>query len=263
MSSGFVDIHCHLLPGVDDGAKDWHESLAMARIAVDDGTKSIIATPHQLGSFQHNLGADIRNLVTELQQRLSAVGIPLNVLPGGDVRIEEDVVTRIASGEVVTLGDHGRHVLLEQPHELFLPLEPVLARLSRHGIVGILSHPERNVGILSRPEVLLPLVDAGCLMQITAGSLCGTFGPECQQLAESMLIEGLTHFVATDAHGPRSRRPLMRRAYERIAELTDVQTADDLCCHNPGLVAAGKAVARGRRPVPFRRRSWWRRKTVA
>ena len=82
----------------------------------------------------------------------SAAGLPLNVLPGGDVRIEEDVVTRIASGEVVTLGDHGRHILLEQPHELFLPLEPVLAKLSRHGIVGILSHPERNVGILSQVD---------------------------------------------------------------------------------------------------------------
>jgi protein-tyrosine phosphatase len=263
MSTGFVDIHCHLLPGIDDGAKDWDESLAMARMAADDGTRTIVATPHQLGSFRHNLGGTICNLVAELQTRITAADLPLSVLPGADVRIEEDVTSRLASGEVLTLGDHGRHVLLEQPHELLLPLEPLLAKFSRHDIVGILTHPERNGGILTRPDALLPLIDAGCLMQITAGSLCGAFGPDCQQLADWMVTEGLVHFIATDGHGPRTRRPLMRRAYDRVAELTDVTTADELCCRNPGLVAEGKDVVPGRRQVATRPRSWWRRKTVA
>jgi protein-tyrosine phosphatase len=263
MKPGFVDIHCHLLPGIDDGATDWDESLAMARLAVDDGTTAIIATPHQLGSFRHNHAGHVRSLVAELQDRLSALDLPLIVLPGGDVRIEEDIVNRVATGEVLTLGDRGKHILMEQPHELLLPLEPVLARLARYEIVGILSHPERNEGVLRRPDVLIPLVDAGCLMQITAGSLCGSFGPDCQQLAEWMLVEGLAHFVATDAHGVRSRRPLMRRAYERIVELTDAETADDLCRHNPKLVADGKLVQPGRRRMPCRPGSWWRRKTVA
>jgi protein-tyrosine phosphatase len=263
MSPGFADIHCHLLPGIDDGAKDWDESLAMARMAADDGTRTIVATPHQLGSFRHNLGGGIRNLVAELQSRITADDISLTVLPGADVRIEEDLVPRIASGEVLTLGDHGRHVLLEQPHELLLPMDPVLSKLSRHDLVGILSHPERNGGILAHWDAILPLVDAGCLMQITAGSLCGAFGPDCQQLAEWMVTEGLVHFIATDGHGPRSRRPLMRRAYDRVVELTDLQTADELCCRNPGLVAEGKDVVPGRRQVAAHPRRWWRRKTVA
>jgi protein-tyrosine phosphatase len=263
MSTGFVDIHCHLLPGIDDGAKDWDESIAMARMAADDGTRTIVATPHQLGSFRHNLGGGIRNLVAELQSRVTADDISLTVLPGADVRIEEDVVSRIASGEVLTLGDHGRHVLLEQPHDLLLPMEPVLAKLSRHEVVGILSHPERNAAILTRPEVVLPLVDAGCLMQVTAGSLCGAFGPDCQQLAEWMVTEGLVHFIATDGHGPRSRRPLMRRAYDRVVGLTDIRTADELCCRNPSLVTGGKDVVPGRRNVTVRPRRWWRRESVA
>src|SRR5688572_13115579 len=104
MSSGFVDIHCHLLPGIDDGAKDWDESLAMSRLAVDDGTTTIVATPHQLGSFRHNLGDSIRGHVAQLQQRLKAADLPLRVLPGADVRIEEDLVPRLAAGEVLTLG---------------------------------------------------------------------------------------------------------------------------------------------------------------
>jgi protein-tyrosine phosphatase len=263
MIAGFVDIHCHLLPGVDDGAKDWGAALAMARLAVDDGTTTIIATPHQLGSFRQNLGEGIRALVAELQQRLVADGVPLAVLPGADVRIEEDMVPRIGSGEVLTLGDRGKHVLMELPHEIILPLEPILAQLSQANLVGILSHPERNLGILRRPEVIPPLVDAGCLMQITAGSLCGSFGPECQQLAEWMLVEGLVHFVATDGHGERSRRPLMRRAYERVVELTDARTAGDVCRNHPGAVAAGQAVPPGRREMPRPPRAWWRRRSAA
>jgi protein-tyrosine phosphatase len=152
---------------------------------------------------------------------------------------------------------------MEMPHELMLPLEPILAQLSKCAIVGILSHPERNVGVLRHQEALVPLVDAGCLMQITAGSLCGAFGPACQQVAEWMLEEGLVHFVATDGHGPRSRRPLLRRAYERLVELTDAQTASELCRQNPGLVAEGRAVPSGRRVVPRGYRAWWRRKSLA
>jgi protein-tyrosine phosphatase len=263
MAISFVDIHCHLLPGIDDGAKDWEESLAMAQLAVDDGTTTVIATPHQLGNFCRNVGDEIRRRVAELQERLATAGIPLNVVAGADVRIEHGMIERIASGEVLTLGDHRRHVLLELPHELYLPLEPLIAQLSRHKIVGILSHPERNEGILRHPDVLVPLVDAGCLLQITAGSLCGSFGPACQQLAELLLDDGRVHFVASDGHGVGSRRPLMRRAYDRVAERIDEQTAADLCCHYPALVAAGQSVPPGRRQVPHRQRGWWRKKTVA
>jgi protein-tyrosine phosphatase len=262
MAISFVDIHCHLLPGIDDGAKDWDESLAMARLAVEDGTSTIVATPHQLGNFGHNRGDGVRRLVAELQLRLDAASIPLAVLPGADVRIEPDMVERLVRGDVLTLGDHRRHVLLELPHELYLPLEPLLEQLSRRKIVGILSHPERNQGILRQPDVLAPLVESGCLLQITAGSLCGTMGPECQQFSEWLLAEGLVHFVATDAHGPRSRRPLMRRAFERVVELAGELTAADLCGNNPGRVAAGQSVPAGRRQAPRPQRGWGLRRVA-
>lgn len=259
----FVDIHCHLLPGIDDGAENWDESLAMARLALDHGTTTIIATPHQLGSFGQNRGDEIRDLVAQLQQKLDNAGIGLNVLAGADVRIEPDMVERIVAGDVLTLGDHRRHVLLELPHELYLPLQSVLDRLSRREMVGILSHPERNEGILRQPDVLGPLVEAGCLMQITAGSLCGRFGATCQEFAEWMLQDGLVHIVATDGHGPRSRRPTMRRAYERICELVGQEAAIDLCSLTPRQVALGQSVSAGRRARPQKRRGWWRRRSVA
>ena len=258
MDGPFVDIHCHLLPGIDDGASDWETTLGMARMAVADGTQTIIVTPHQLGNFAHNLGDEIRSRTQELQQVLQQHNIPLQVLPGGDVRIEDHMIELLGSGEVMSLGDLRRHVLLELPHELYFPLEGVLAGLEREGMRGILSHPERNRGLLREPDLLPGLVECGCLMQVTAGSLMGTFGPNSQQLGEWMLTEGLVHFLATDAHGTRSRRPLMRRAYDRVVELTDTQTADDLCCHNPARVSRGESVPAGCRPR-LQRSGGWRR----
>lgn len=254
MQGSFADIHCHLLPGIDDGSTDLETSLAMARMAVDDGIHTIIATPHQLGNFSDNGGDDIRARTLELQQFLDANHIPLDVMPGGDVRIEEGMVEKLLTGEVLTLGDHGRHVLLELPHELYFDIEPVLQALADHGVTGILSHPERNQGIMRDTSTIEPLVERGCLMQVTAGSLMGTFGSRSQELAEWMIERGLVHFIATDAHGLRSRRPLMHRAYDRVAELVGEDVAADLCSINPELVALGKPVAGG---VRARQRRGW------
>ncbi len=253
---GFVDIHCHLLPGIDDGSADWETTLGMAQMAVADGMQVTIVTPHQLGNFAQNLGDDIRARTAQLQQVLDQHDIALRVLPGGDVRIEDGMFEGLATGEVMSLGDLRRHVLLELPHELYFPLEGVLASLSRQGMAGILSHPERNRGLLREPLLLPALVEGGCLMQVTAGSLMGTFGPKSQELAEWMLANGLVHFIATDAHGTKSRRPLMNRAFDRVAELTDKATAEDLCCHFPALVARGENVPAGCRVVP--KRGGWR-----
>jgi protein-tyrosine phosphatase len=228
----------------------------MAQLAVADGTRTIIVTPHQLGNFAQNLGDDIRTRTTQLQDVLDQHQIPLQVLPGGDVRIEDGMLEGLVSGDVMSLGDRRKHVLLELPHELYFPLAGVLAALQRQGMAGILSHPERNRGLLREPDLLLGLVEGGCLMQVTAGSLMGTFGPNPQALAEWMLGEGLVHFVATDAHGTKSRRPLMQRAFERVIELTDEPTAKDLCSNNPALVAQGKRVLGGRRAIT--RRGGWR-----
>jgi protein-tyrosine phosphatase len=238
----FVDIHCHLLPSIDDGADSWEHSLAMARMAAADGIGTVIATPHQLGAFGHNSGELIVTRTTELQQSLDSQRIPLQVLPGADVRIEPGLAEALHAGRVLTLGNHRKHVLLELPHELYFPLEEVLESLHRIGVVGVLSHPERNQGLLKQPHLIQPLVARGCLMQVTCGSLLGAFGPGPRQLAEWLLRERLAHFLATDAHSPTSRRPLMGRAFERVVELVGQDAAVDVCCRCPAAVAEGRAV---------------------
>jgi protein-tyrosine phosphatase len=253
-----VDIHCHLLPGIDDGAADLTAALAMARIAAGDGIATVVATPHQLGAHARNRAEDVRRRTREFAAALAAAKIPLAVLPGGDVRVDDHLPRRLADGEALTLGDHGRHLLLELPHELYVPLDGTLAELQRAGVVGVLSHPERNAGLLAHPNIAAELVDRGCLMQVTAGSFRGAFGPAAQRLAEWMLAEGLVHFVATDAHGVSSRRPLLRPAFDRVAELAGASAAVELCSQNPAAVAAGRDVPAGRRPTIVRSAGWRR-----
>lgn len=259
----FADIHCHMLSGIDDGAKSPEESLEMARMAVADGIRSCILTPHQSGAFRGNDGDTIRERTVEFQQALDDEGIDLQVLPGGDVRIEPDMVQQIEAGRVLTLADRGRHVLLELPHELYFPLEPVLEQLAAAGLVGILSHPERNLGLMQSPDLLEPLVEHGCLMQITAGSLMGTFGRSSRDMTEWMFEQRLVHFAATDAHGSRARRPLLNRAYQRIAELTDEATASAVCCENPLAVIEGRDVSpESTAPATSGRWGWFGRRTA-
>lgn len=257
MPPTFVDIHCHMLPGIDDGARDHSESLAMALLAVDEGFDTVVVTPHQLGGYAHNHGDEIRVRAVELQEFFQSNGVPLKVLPGADVRIDDGMIEKLVSGEVLTVADHRKHVLLELPHELYLPLEPVLDALERRGMTGILTHPERNRGILNLPSLIKPLVERGCLMQVTAGSLMGTFGAASQAMAEQMCRRGLVHFLATDAHGPQSRRPKMLDAFARATELAGEKAAETWCCENPSLAAQGKAVTPGVVPVRAPKRSFW------
>lgn len=254
----FVDIHCHLLPGVDDGAADWDESLAMARLAVADGIGTVVATPHQLGNSRQNDGRMIRARTAHLQEFLEQNGVPLRVLPGAEIRVEPDLIEAIRAGELLTLSDRGRYVLLELPHEIYLPLEGLLADLRRAGLTGILAHVERNQGILAQPAVAESLVAAGCLLQVTAASLIGAFGRNVQALAEQLIYRRLAHFIATDAHGAASRRPQMRRAYDRVMKLAGYEAAETLCRHHPAALIRDEII----RPAasrPLRKHAVWGR----
>ncbi len=255
--SGFTDIHCHIVPGIDDGAADLAEAIAMARVAEADGTRSLVATPHQLGSNAHVTAEAIRRGVADLQEALDVEGIDVAVVPGADVRIEPELPSLLKQGKVLTLADRGRHVLLELPHDTYIPLEPLLAALQKQGIVGILSHPERNRGIIKHPEVLDNVVGGGCLLQITAGSLIGDFGSNPRRIAEYCVENRLIHFIASDAHDTEKRPFGMRAAYEKICEMVDASLGDLVCCENPARVLGGEDVdIDGPAKAKARRRAW-------
>lgn len=238
----FVDIHCHVVPGIDDGSADLAESIAMAKMAGCDGTRRLIATPHQLGSNNHVTVEAIRSGVVRLQRVLETEGVAVSILPGADVRIEPELPKLLKQGKVLTLADRGRHVLLELPHDTYIPLEPLLAALGRQGLVGILSHPERNRGIIRTPDVMADVVAAGGLLQITAGSLLGSFGSGPQKIAEYAVENRLIHFIASDAHDTKKRPFGMRAAHDAIVQLADERLATLVCCENPARVFAGDGV---------------------
>ncbi|MCE5303383.1 MAG: hypothetical protein LLF97_09785 [Planctomycetaceae bacterium] len=249
----FVDIHCHLLPGLDDGPATFDAALSMAERAVSEGIRTIVATPHQLGSHRHNTGAVVQETASRLQAALDQRGVPLRVLPGGEMRIEPDLIQSLRAGQTLTLANRRRHVLIELPTDVYLPLDRLLSDLHASGLVAILAHPERNRGLQRSPELLRPLVRHGCLLQITAGSLVGHLGDHARQLAEKLVQQGLVHFVATDAHDTHNRPPAFQEAFRRVGELAGQETALEICCHNPASVAAGGDVVVGVRQIATKR----------
>jgi protein-tyrosine phosphatase len=213
-----IDLHCHILPGIDDGAQDIATALEMARIAVADGITVVACTPHIYPGMYENTAAGVRKAVENFRLRLAEADIPLELTYGADTHLAPDLLARMRAGEVPTL--HGtRYFLLEPPHHVAPPrLEEFVFNLLATGYVPIITHPERLGWISSHYDVFRNMAEHGAWMQITAGSLTGRFGEQVQYWAELMLDEGLVHILATDAHGVKDRAPLLaegRRAAER------------------------------------------------
>jgi protein-tyrosine phosphatase len=238
----FTDIHCHLLPGIDDGAKDWDVTLAMAHLAVADGIGTVVATPHQLGKYESVTAARIRQLAAEAQERIAAAGFPLTILPGADVRVHEQLPELVRQDAILTLADRQAHVLLELPHEQLLPLGGLIYRLQGQGIHCILSHPERNWELLRSPDQVRPLVQQGCLVQLTAGSITGHFGHQVQRISRRLLEEQLVHVVATDAHDARHRPPCLSKAYDLVCRWVGSEMAQKVFIDNTRAIAVGRPV---------------------
>jgi protein-tyrosine phosphatase len=212
-----IDLHSHLLPGIDDGAPDLATALAMARIAVADGIELMACTPHIYPGLYENQGPAIRRAVATLQGHLDEAGIGLRLTHGADTHIAPDLVAGLRSGRVPTLHD-SRYFLLEPPHHVAPPrLEETVFNLLTAGYVPVITHPERLSWIADRYQVFIELVRQGAWLQVTAGSLTGRFGPAARYWAERLLDEGWVHVLATDAHSIDGRPPLLaegRRAAE-------------------------------------------------
>jgi protein-tyrosine phosphatase len=235
-----VDIHCHCLPGLDDGPTTMDDALAICRLLVADGITTVIATPHQLGGYEATNGADtVRAAVAGLSAALAVGGVPLRVLPGGDVRVDERLVERLAEGHVLTLADGGHFILLELPHESLVDLTRPVAELMAAGITPVLSHPERNGPLARRSDPVQPWLAAGMVMQVTAGSLLGQFGPIAERAGWQMIEQGLVSIIATDAHDVDRRPPSLRAASEAITGRLGHAVARRLCIENPLKVLRG------------------------
>jgi protein-tyrosine phosphatase len=228
-----IDLHCHILPGIDDGASDLSVSLEMARASVADGVTVLACTPHILPGLYHNTGPQIRQATLELQQALDTQGIPLRLVTGADVHIVPDFVAGLRSGRLLSLADT-RYALVEPPHHVApLRLEEFFFSLVVAGYVPILTHPERLSWIEAHYAAIQRLVRSGVWMQITAGSLTGAFGRSAQYWANRMLDEGCVHILATDAHDTKRRPPTLSRGRDVAAKRVGDQEAEHLVMTRP------------------------------
>jgi protein-tyrosine phosphatase len=228
-----IDLHSHLLPGIDDGSKDLATSLAMARVASTDGISTIACTPHILPGVYNNNGPAIRNAVARLAESITEAGIPISLVTGADVHIAPDLDVRLRDGRVLTLND-SRYLLLEPPHHVLPPrLDDLIFGLQAAGYFPILTHPERLSWVEGHYDLIRRLVSSSVLMQITAGSVTGRFGRRPRYWAERMLDEGLCHLLATDAHNTEQRAPRMADARDVVAQRLGDDEAINLVLRRP------------------------------
>jgi protein-tyrosine phosphatase len=228
-----IDLHCHILPGIDDGASDLAVSLKMARSFVDQHVKVVGCTPHILPGLYHNSGPAIRQAVIGLQDCLDAEGIPLRLVAGADVHMCPDFIAGLRDGRLLAIAD-SRYVLVEPPHHTAPPqLEDFFFKLMVAGYVPVLTHPERLSWVPTRYEAIKRLVGVGVWMQLTAGSFIGAFGRNALYWAERMLAEGFVHIIATDAHDAQRRPPDLARAREAVAKRVGDEEAQHLVLTRP------------------------------
>jgi protein-tyrosine phosphatase len=228
-----IDLHCHLLPGIDDGASDVAVSLAMARASVAQGVEVVACTPHILPGLYHNSGPAIREAIQRLQAILDEEGIPLRLATGADAHMTPDFIGGLRSGHLLSLAD-SRYVLVEPPHHTAPPqLEDFFFNLVVAGYVPILTHPERLSWVPSRYETIKKLVRSGVWMQITAASFTGAFGRNALYWAHRMLDEGCVHLIASDAHDAERRRPDLALGRDCVAKRVGAEEAQRLVMTRP------------------------------
>lgn len=200
------DLHTHILPGLDDGAADLAESLALAREMVNDGVGVAVATPHVRADFP-TTPAQMRAARDLLEAALREEAVPLSVLPGGELALDALLALSSEDRSAFGLGGRSSLLLVEVPyHGWSDAIEDTVAALLASHVTPVLAHPERNPAVQNRPEVLDRLVRAGAVVQLTAASVDGRLGRRCERTSRSLLDRGLAHVVASDAHGRSMRR---------------------------------------------------------
>jgi protein-tyrosine phosphatase len=214
-----IDIHCHILPGLDDGAQTLEDALDLARIAVADGITDIVATPHTHDGIYRNDASVVLSAVAEFQQMLDAEQIPLRIHPGAEVHLHLELVENLLSNQTLTLGNQRKYLLLEFPSQSVPNFaDDMLYELMIAGITPIIAHPERNTVLREDLNLLRKWVEQGALAQVTAGSLTGKLGERAKLAAQRMVQQRLAHLVASDAHNIRNRRPGLSDAYDLVPQ---------------------------------------------
>lgn len=255
-SAAMIDLHHHLLPGIDDGAADLPMALEMARMAVADGIHTVACTPHIYPGLYENTGEGIRAAIAELQAELDAAGIALRLVEGADVHLAPGLVEGIRNRAVPTLAG-SRYLLLEPPHHVAPPnFEQEIFNFMAAGIIPVITHPERLTWVEQHYRTFVELSRRGAWVQVTAGALTGRHGRRARYWGEKFVGEGHCMILATDAHHPSRRPPLLAEAREAAARLAGAEEAIHMVRTRPQGIVENRAPGEmpealaARRPAP-------------
>ena len=228
-----IDLHCHMLPSIDDGAKNLDIALGMAQHAVADGITTVACTPHIYPGLYENTKAGIIQSISSFEEVLRSEGVALELVCGADVHVDVDLVQGIRSGRIATLNDT-RYLLLEFPHRGNIKMmQDCVFNLHRAGYIPIITHPERQRWIDEYYDSLVEMVKQGAWIQLTAQSITGGFGKRALHWSERMLDDGIVHLIATDAHNLTRRPPVLSEGRNRITQLLGKQEADNMMVARP------------------------------
>ncbi|MBU3071527.1 capsular biosynthesis protein [Aestuariicella sp. G3-2] len=235
-----IDLHCHLLPGIDDGPKDMDAALALAAQAVSDGVTHSVLTPHIHHGRWDNSIPGICQAVHSFRSALSDSQIPLTVAFAGEVRVGAEILTMLPRDEIPFLGVWGskKVMLLEMPHSHILPgTDKIVRWLLRNNVMPLIAHPERNKSVMRNSDNLNFLIELGCLFQVTSGALVGQFGESAKTCAEVLLKKGVVTVLASDAHHVKRRPVNLSCGFEAAKKIVGLKLAQQLVYDNPLKIA--------------------------
>lgn len=239
-----VDIHCHILPGLDDGSDNLEESLKMARLAVDGGTKIMLVTPHSNipDSYQNFFGEVYADKFRELRRKLKAEEIPLEIYPGHEIFAADNFIELIKKRKLLTLNNSVYPLVEfgfeEDAESVYTKLQMLVAE----GLTPIVAHPERYAFVAEDETAPLRMKNMGCLLQINKGSLKGSFGKTSYFVAHGIIRNELADFIASDAHSPYMRNPYLADVHEAISNIHSKEYADLLLINNPLNILQNKKI---------------------
>lgn len=235
-----IDVHCHILPAIDDGVRTLEEAVTLIGIEVAGGTKTFIATPHVIDKRDYDRLPELPDRIATLQDAVRAAGIEVEILPGGEIYPTVNMIEALDKGQAVTLAGRGKHMLVDLPMgSLPNDLESLLYEIQVRGVTPILAHPERVAPFQNDPDSLRPFLDRGVACQVNAASLAGKYGPRALEVARLILRRRWAHFLGSDAHRP-PRNPIMGGCRTLLANELDAEYLELLTVGSARAVLAGE-----------------------
>ena len=253
------DLHAHILPGVDDGAKTMADAVEMARVAAAHGTRVVLATPHRRDVTENSSIPQVRGLLAEFNEELQRLDIELEVLIGMENHLDLELPEDVSAGRALPMNG-SRYALVELPFFGYPNYaEDVLFRLQLQGVTPVLAHPERIEAFQRHPDLLAGFVERGMLSQITAGSIVGHFGGDVKRITSRLLRRGLVHIIASDTHFSEGRRsPKLPPGKEAAANIVGEERAQSMVLDTPKAVLDNRTVEVEPPQKEERSRRWWR-----